>query len=134
MIVAVILRVSACTINDIFDRKLDAGVGECNDGFKFISDVIFIARTKGRPLPSGRISVFAATVYLLIQYFVGLAFFTATLQGIAYAFTLFLTVKNFISLSTRLYVAIVQLLPLYGNSRHLKSLSDLSLVSPSILL
>lgn len=25
---AVILRTSACTINDIFDRKLDAGVGK----------------------------------------------------------------------------------------------------------
>ncbi len=25
---AVILRSSACTINDIFDRKLDAGVGK----------------------------------------------------------------------------------------------------------
>lgn len=27
---AIILRTSACTINDIFDRKLDAGVGESN--------------------------------------------------------------------------------------------------------
>lgn len=27
---AIILRTSACTINDIFDRKLDAGVGKCS--------------------------------------------------------------------------------------------------------
>ena len=28
MLAAFILRSSACTINDIFDRKMDAGVGE----------------------------------------------------------------------------------------------------------
>jgi 4-hydroxybenzoate polyprenyltransferase len=28
MLCAFILRSSACTINDIFDRKMDAGVGE----------------------------------------------------------------------------------------------------------
>lgn len=28
MLGAFILRSSACTINDIFDRKMDAGVGE----------------------------------------------------------------------------------------------------------
>ncbi|KAF5350505.1 hypothetical protein D9756_008540 [Leucocoprinus leucothites] len=79
-VAAVILRISACTVNDIFDRELDAGV----------------ARTKQRPLPSGRISVFAASVYLLVQYAMGLAFFLATLQGIA------------------LYVAVFQLLPLFA--------------------
>jgi len=41
------------------------------------------ARTKKRPLPSGRISVLAATIYLLIQYATGIIFFLATLQGIA---------------------------------------------------
>ncbi|KAJ3576692.1 hypothetical protein NP233_g259 [Leucocoprinus birnbaumii] len=79
-VAAVVLRTSACTVNDIFDRKLDAGV----------------ARTKKRPLPSGRISVFAASLYLLLQYLAGLAFFTVTLHGIA------------------LYVAIFQLLPLFA--------------------
>ncbi|KAF9446458.1 UbiA prenyltransferase [Macrolepiota fuliginosa MF-IS2] len=77
---AIILRTSACTINDIFDRKLDAGV----------------ARTKRRPLPSGRISVFAASVYVMIQYIVGLVFFATTLEGLA------------------LWVAIFQLLPLFA--------------------
>ncbi|KAL9709160.1 hypothetical protein Ac2012v2_007513 [Leucoagaricus gongylophorus] len=80
VIAAIVLRTSACTVNDIFDRQLDACV----------------ARTKKRPLPSGRISVLAATIYLLIQYATGIIFFLATLQGIA------------------LYVATFQLLPLFA--------------------
>lgn len=56
---AFIVRSSACTVNDIFDRKMDAGV----------------ERTKNRPLASGRISVVAATVYLMIQYIIGIAMF-----------------------------------------------------------
>ncbi|KAL1679287.1 UbiA prenyltransferase family-domain-containing protein [Schizophyllum commune] len=63
-----LVRGSACTVNDIFDRDMDAGV----------------ERTRGRPLPSGRISVRAATIYLLVQYALGLAFFYATLDGLAY--------------------------------------------------
>ena len=54
---AVAMRGAGSTYNDIVDRKLDAGV----------------ARTKGRPLPSGRISVKAATVFLVMQSLVGLA-------------------------------------------------------------
>ncbi|KAJ7648275.1 UbiA prenyltransferase family [Mycena polygramma] len=52
LVSAFLLRSSACTINDIFDRKVDAGV----------------ERSKTRPLPSGRISVQAATMYLFLQY------------------------------------------------------------------
>ncbi|CAA7263365.1 unnamed protein product [Cyclocybe aegerita] len=77
---AFILRSSACTINDIFDRKMDAGV----------------ERTRNRPLASGRISVFAASVYLLLQYAIGVAFFYSTVQGLA------------------LWVALFQLLPLFA--------------------
>ena len=29
LVAAFIVRSSACTINDIFDRKMDAGVGQC---------------------------------------------------------------------------------------------------------
>jgi 4-hydroxybenzoate polyprenyltransferase len=54
---AIAMRGAGSTYNDIVDRKLDAGV----------------ARTKGRPLPSGRISVKAATVFLIAQSLVGLA-------------------------------------------------------------
>ncbi len=32
---------------------------------------VTIERTKGRPLASGRVSVFAAVVYLILQYVVG---------------------------------------------------------------
>ncbi|KAF7375362.1 4-hydroxybenzoate polyprenyltransferase, mitochondrial [Mycena sanguinolenta] len=77
---AFLLRSSACTINDIFDRKMDAGV----------------ERTKHRPLASGRISVVAAIVYLLLQYVLGVTFFYFTESGLA------------------LWVALFQLLPLFA--------------------
>ncbi|KIM88070.1 hypothetical protein PILCRDRAFT_95692 [Piloderma croceum F 1598] len=56
---AFIVRSSACTVNDIFDRELDAGV----------------ERTKNRPLASGRISILAAVAYLIMQYVIGIAMF-----------------------------------------------------------
>ncbi|KAL1745156.1 UbiA prenyltransferase family-domain-containing protein [Schizophyllum fasciatum] len=87
---AFLVRGSACTVNDIFDRDMDAGV----------------ERTKGRPLPSGRISVCAATAYLLVQYALGLAFFYATLDGLAF------------------YVALFQLLPMFMIYPFLKRVSD----------
>lgn len=78
LIAAFIVRGSACTINDIFDRKFDAGV----------------ERTKGRPLASGRVSVFAAVVYLILQYLAGVLLYMPY-KGIAF------------------WAAIAQLLPLF---------------------
>ena len=57
MIGAIAMRGAGCTYNDILDRDLDAGV----------------SRTKGRPLPSGRVSVRAAMLFLVVQALVGLA-------------------------------------------------------------
>ncbi len=54
---AIAMRGAGCTYNDILDRELDAGV----------------ERTKGRPLPSGRVSVRAAAAFLVAQALVGLA-------------------------------------------------------------
>ncbi|HXW20087.1 MAG TPA: 4-hydroxybenzoate octaprenyltransferase [Roseiarcus sp.] len=54
---AIAMRGAGSTYNDILDRKLDAGV----------------ERTKGRPLPSGRVSVKAAVLFLVAQSLVGLA-------------------------------------------------------------
>jgi 4-hydroxybenzoate polyprenyltransferase len=54
---AIAMRGAGCTYNDILDRKLDAGV----------------ERTRGRPLPSGRVSPRAAVVFLLAEGLVGLA-------------------------------------------------------------
>lgn len=54
---AIAMRGAGSTYNDILDRKLDAGV----------------ERTKGRPLPSGRVSVRSAAVFLVLQALVGLA-------------------------------------------------------------
>jgi 4-hydroxybenzoate polyprenyltransferase len=57
MIGAIAMRGAGSTYNDILDRKLDAGV----------------ARTKGRPLPSGRIGVRAAVVFMVFEALAGLA-------------------------------------------------------------
>jgi 4-hydroxybenzoate polyprenyltransferase len=54
---AIAMRGAGSTYNDILDRKLDAGV----------------ERTRGRPLPSGRVGVRAAAVFLVAQSLVGLA-------------------------------------------------------------
>ncbi|MBV9290451.1 MAG: 4-hydroxybenzoate octaprenyltransferase [Hyphomicrobiales bacterium] len=57
LIGAVAMRGAGSTYNDILDRKLDAGV----------------ERTRERPLPSGRISMKAAALFLAAQSLVGLA-------------------------------------------------------------
>jgi 4-hydroxybenzoate polyprenyltransferase len=55
MIGAIAMRGAGSTYNDIIDRHIDAGV----------------ERTRGRPLPSGRVSVRAAKVFLVAQAVVG---------------------------------------------------------------
>ncbi|KAF9254778.1 UbiA prenyltransferase [Marasmius fiardii PR-910] len=74
IISAFVIRSSACTINDIFDRDMDAGV----------------ERTKGRPLASGRITVFKAAVFVFFQYIIGIAFFYSVVSGLAYSSNLHL--------------------------------------------
>ena len=54
---AIVMRGAGCTFNDIIDRKYDAGV----------------ARTRGRPIPSGAVSVPAALAFLAAQALAGLA-------------------------------------------------------------
>ncbi len=54
---SVVMRGAGCTFNDIIDRKIDAQV----------------ARTRGRPIPSGAVSVGGAVVFLIAQCLVGLA-------------------------------------------------------------
>ncbi len=57
LIGAVAMRGAGSTYNDILDRHIDAGV----------------ERTRGRPLPSGRVGVGAAKVFLVAQALVGAA-------------------------------------------------------------
>ncbi|KDQ56521.1 hypothetical protein JAAARDRAFT_294251 [Jaapia argillacea MUCL 33604] len=76
---AFLIRSSACTVNDIFDRKVDAGV----------------ERTKNRPMPSGRVSVLGASIYLAIQYILSVVWFRLTLDNVAFC------------------AALIQLLPLF---------------------
>jgi 4-hydroxybenzoate polyprenyltransferase len=54
---AVVMRGAGCTLNDIADREYDGKV----------------ARTRMRPLPSGRVSVKEATLFMLAQLAVGAA-------------------------------------------------------------
>jgi 4-hydroxybenzoate polyprenyltransferase len=54
---SMVMRGAGCTYNDIVDRDIDAAV----------------ARTRGRPLPSGAISLRAAWRFLALQCVVGLA-------------------------------------------------------------
>ena len=53
---AIAMRGAGCTYNDILDRDLDAGV----------------ERTKGRPLPSARVTARAAAAFMVAQASVGL--------------------------------------------------------------
>jgi 4-hydroxybenzoate polyprenyltransferase len=85
---AFILRSSACTINDILDRNMDACVGQftaCQPKARHL--FTHPERTKNRPLPSGRLSVFAASIFLSSQYAIGIAFFYLTIHNLAYVST-----------------------------------------------
>lgn len=54
---SVVMRGAGCTFNDIIDRDIDAAV----------------ARTRGRPIPSGAVSLRSAWVFLLVQCALGFA-------------------------------------------------------------
>ncbi len=54
---AIVMRGAGCTFNDIVDRDFDAQV----------------ARTRGRPIPSGQVSVASARIFLAAQLGLGLA-------------------------------------------------------------
>jgi len=57
LIGAIVMRGAGCTLNDIADRDFDAKV----------------ARTRSRPIPSGQVSVKAASAFLILQCLIGLA-------------------------------------------------------------
>lgn len=115
LIGAFLLRSSACTINDIFDREMDAGVGMYPCVFNSrnfrLGFPAYLERTKSRPLASGRVSVLGATVYLLVQYVIGILFFFLTVHDLAYVSPSIYDSPP-IDISSRLWVALFQLLPL----------------------
>jgi 4-hydroxybenzoate polyprenyltransferase len=57
LIGAIAMRGAGSTYNDLVDREIDAGV----------------ERTRGRPLPSGRVTPLQAKIFLVLQCLVGLA-------------------------------------------------------------
>ena len=76
MLGAAIVRGAACTVNDIMDRGFDAQVGKYSQSRDVSLDShLIIERTKGRPLPSGRVTVVGASVFLAIQYVLAAAYF-----------------------------------------------------------
>jgi len=54
---AVVMRGAGCTLNDIVDRNYDGAV----------------ERTRGRPIPSGRVAVWQAVLFLIVQLAIGAA-------------------------------------------------------------
>jgi 4-hydroxybenzoate polyprenyltransferase len=65
---ALVMRGAGCTYNDIVDRDIDARV----------------ARTRGRPIPSGAVSVKAAAAFTILLALIGLCVLL-TLNGLAIA-------------------------------------------------
>lgn len=49
---------------------------------RYMRLILFAERTKNRPLASGRVSVFAAWIFFIIQILIGTAFF-AMFNGLA---------------------------------------------------
>ena len=68
LIASFIVRGSACTINDIFDRNFDAGVGDPLSHYTASFPPHVTERTKSCPLASGRVSVFATVVAIVAQW------------------------------------------------------------------
>lgn len=64
-----LLHSAACTINDICDRDFDRQVGQCTPLLAVgrIRIDVFVERCKNRPIASGAVTVFQATVFLLLQ-------------------------------------------------------------------
>lgn len=84
---AFVLRSSACTINDIFDRDLDAAVGSYVGCFRVhskLNSVRSIERTKMRPVACGAVSVPAAGTFLALQMALGAAFFMVYGSSLVY--------------------------------------------------
>lgn len=82
-IAAFIVRSSACTVNDIVDRDMDMGVGELRRIFGTLQTYFQVERTRNRPLPSGRVSVSSALIFLFVQYTMGLVFFYLAFPDLA---------------------------------------------------
>lgn len=82
LVAAFIIRSSGCTVNDIVDRNIDGSVCEVPLLVDCSPTYDSTARTKKRPLPSGRVTVRSAVIFLLIQYIFGVIFFATFLQGL----------------------------------------------------
>lgn len=76
---ALVMRGAGCTINDMWDRKIDQKVGACSVTRSRRSKgklTLGEERTKLRPLASGEIVPFQALSFLGLQLSVGLGILT----------------------------------------------------------
>lgn len=81
---AVIMRGAGCTINDMWDWKMDAKVGTSLlpsqrrnvQMFASLPDSMNVERTKTRPLAAGDVTQFGALTFLGAQLTAGLAVLT----------------------------------------------------------
>lgn len=75
---AVIMRGAGCTINDMWDTRIDRAVGQSGSRWKPRSSSrrVLIDRTKLRPLAAGDITQFQALCFLGAQLSAGLAVLT----------------------------------------------------------
>ena len=81
---AFVMRGAGCTINDMWDRDLDKGVGKSLPTFPLDSRVVFdiwhslrvLERTKTRPMANGDVTIPQAIGFLGLQLSAGLAVLT----------------------------------------------------------
>lgn len=74
---ALVMRGAGCTINDMWDRNLDKGVGACSvqSGLAPVL-TLTLERTKTRPLAAGEITPTQAFTFLGLQLTAGLGVLT----------------------------------------------------------
>lgn len=113
---AVIIRSCICTVNDIVDRDIDASVCKSPPLLNALLcwQLLLAARTKKRPLPSGRISVRSALIFLFLQYSLGIVFFVTFLEGLAWVhLNMIVCVRINSYAPSSLWTALFQFIPMW---------------------
>lgn len=75
---ALVMRGAGCTINDMWDKDLDKGVGTYQHMYSLVSEssIVKPERTKTRPLAAGDITPTQAFAFLGLQLTAGLGVLT----------------------------------------------------------
>ena len=73
---ALVMRGAGCTINDMWDHKLDKAVGTSDTTLSHIPNLMWTERTRARPIAAGDITPRQAFWSLVPQLSAGLAVLT----------------------------------------------------------